>query len=856
MALVKTKVSTVVSKQAPQFVREDHENFIAFLEAYYEWLETEYKTRELENIRDIDETLDSFISNFRSEVLNQIPEYVLNDKRYLAKVIQDVYRSKGTAKSYEFLFRALFDETPELYFPKVDMLRVSDGKFSQKSIIRVSAISGDPLDLLAQTIVQYNDSGVVIASARVENIIASLVGSETIFSLTLNASSIIGTFLPNVQAETSGTPRIISLVRNGVTGFVPTNGGSYYQVGDPVSVISGSGSGATCEVAEINVNGSLTGIIVDEPGSGYSVGQEIVFNNANSGGPASNPLVSARAVISSVDGSGGITSVKLLSGGNFYVRLPRALPPTLDTVLPPLTNGGAKLLAVSDNIGKITKLNVPTFGLDYENPPNGVAPAYVILKNVATPQFSIGEIVRGAPQTISLEGEESELLLEDGSSVLLEGQQSPEGLLIEVDSDRNLYKLYPVTDRFGLGVDGILLPSGVLDKTEGTLITEEGRQFVTEDSAEFRNNMTVRGFGANGLATSGSSGRIVSINQADLKGQIGTVGKTLGSFINADGKISESSKRIQDSFFYQEFSYVIKIGQSIDKYRNVVRKLLHPVGLALFGEVQIQTLIDSRAELVLGDRVQKLKQIVHALINAKIKAIGNYRTSGESRPDIEKQQITILLEDFVASILKIRVSATEFLPTINFPNLTPQEVHLLDLRALTREHLETIILQARVLNKVQPRTNYYEKEINVHPDRTNESIKFGNRLNWLEKWKFTFAPYEAGSKNTIGVTTEKWLQQYPGINFGYWSTGSTQIKDFAEITLAEVINNPNERVNYAFESFIDVVALPRGAIKWDSTGSGHTFDNDLAYRMDADSIELDNTGYSMDDNKVRFDNLT
>jgi hypothetical protein len=161
MALVKTKVSTVVPRQTPQFVREDHQTFIAFLQAYYEWLESQYQVRELENIRDVDATLDDFIGQFKNEILNQLPDYVLNDKRYLAKVVQDVYRSKGTAKSYEFLFRAVFNETPQLYFPKVDMLRVSDGKYSQKSILRVSAISGDPLDLLAQTIVQYNEFGAV-----------------------------------------------------------------------------------------------------------------------------------------------------------------------------------------------------------------------------------------------------------------------------------------------------------------------------------------------------------------------------------------------------------------------------------------------------------------------------------------------------------------------------------------------------------------------------------------------------------------------------------------------------------------------------------------------------------------------
>lgn len=843
MALVKTKVSTIVSKQTPQFVREDHEQFIAFLEAYYEWLEGQYKLRELENIRDVDATLDDFISNFKNELLNQLPDYVLNDKRYLAKVIQDVYRSKGTAKSYEFLFRAVFNETPQLYFPKVDMLRVSDGKYSEKSVLRVSAVSGDPLDLLAQTIVQYNEFGVVISSARIENVIAEQNGAELIYSLTLNSDSVIGTFSTSINVETTGTPKIICKARSGVTGFNATNGGSYYQVGDPVSVIAGIGSGATAEVSEIYNNGSITGIIIDNPGKDYSVGQELVFNNTGTGGASTNPLVSARAIITHVDSIGGIKEIKLLSGGNFYTKLPLISPPTLPAVTPPATTGGATLLAVSNNIGRITKLNVPTFGLDYENPPNGIPPAYMVMTNIST-EFSNGEIVRGAPQSISTELEQ-ELLLETGEKILLEGQQKPEGVLVNSDVDRNLYKLYPVTDRFQLVLE-----------TSGVLLSEDNNPIVTEDSAKFLTNMTVEGWGTTGLAKTGSTGKIKSINQAELRGSVGTIGKTLGTFINADGKLSEASKRIQDSYFYQDFSYVIKVGQSIDKYRNIVRNLLHPIGLALFGEVQIQSVADGSADLIAGPRIQKLTHTLGMFIDAKIAAIGQYRTANEHRPDIEKQEITLKLEDFIASILTIRVSQTEFLPTVNFPNLTPQEVFLLDLRALTKENIETIIWANKVFTKATDRKSYYEKELEVNPDRTDATIKLGNRLNFLEKWKFTFAPYQGGAKGSIAIVTPEWDQQYPGINFGYWSIGSTQIKDFGSITVAEVINSPNRRVNYAFESFIDVVALPRGAITFDSTAGGHTFDNNLAYRMDADSIEMDTSVYSMDNNRIRFDNLT
>ena len=55
------------------------------------------------------------IANFKNELLNQIPDFVVSDKRYLAKVVQDVYRSKGTAKSYEFLFlKTIFEDFKSL----------------------------------------------------------------------------------------------------------------------------------------------------------------------------------------------------------------------------------------------------------------------------------------------------------------------------------------------------------------------------------------------------------------------------------------------------------------------------------------------------------------------------------------------------------------------------------------------------------------------------------------------------------------------------------------------------------------------------------------------------------------------
>ena len=50
---------------------------------------------------------------------------------------------------------------------------------------------------------------------------------------------------------------------------------------------------------------------------------------------------------------------------------------------------------------------------------------------------------------------------------------------------------------------------------------------------------------------------------------------TDGEFINEDGKISESTMRVQDSLYYQDFSYVIKVGQSINGWRDSFKKTMH-----------------------------------------------------------------------------------------------------------------------------------------------------------------------------------------------------------------------------------------------------------------------------------------
>ena len=47
--------------------------------------------------------------------------------------------------------------------------------------------------------------------------------------------------------------------------------------------------------------------------------------------------------------------------------------------------------------------------------------------------------------------------------------------------------------------------------------------------------------------------------------------------------------RVQDSFYYQDYSYVVRIGQSINQWRESIRNSVHPAGWNVFGEVSFAT---------------------------------------------------------------------------------------------------------------------------------------------------------------------------------------------------------------------------------------------------------------------------
>lgn len=903
MALVRAKASTVVKDQVPEFIRDENANFTKFLEAYYEWLETEFvEENALENIRNVDDTVDMFVEYFERELLHPLPKSVIADKRLLMKHIRSIYGSKGTVKSYEFLFRILFGQEPEIYFPKVDMLRVSDGKWDQRKLMRVTAITGDPNDLIGQTIEQvlrYPDGSETRAAGRIESMIQFAVGTKQVYQMVISDDSLEG--VPFVAQDTEATYRIegistitgqtvVANVISILSEIEVKSGGTYYSIGDEVEIISGTGIEARAEVAELGFGG-LDDVVITKTGEGYKVGDEISFDHTDTGGPSTAESARAIARVTEVDrdsilmedgsfllqenldqidneesDAGGLKKITLLNKGNFYNKLPIASLPTGEG------RANGKVLAVSKDIARITKVIIPDNGIDYLTPPLVKPPLYMVVKN-PTGDFAGGDIVELLPQSLMLEEQpqvnnsdflEHGLVFEDatvdengaaigGLPILVEKQQTATGVITDIDLGLHILTLRSASTR-----EGIILEDG-----SGALLDEDADQFVQETSGFFSNRNRIR-------TNQGSEATVISINEPALVSKVGAVADSIGGFIGSDGKVSESSKKIQDSFYYQDYSYVIKIGESINFYRDAVKKFLHPIGLALFGEVQIQSIIQAKAFATDGRvtgpggvplKASMLRHVVNTLLDARLKAVGRYRTNNEDNQALYKLQTIIAIEDFVASVLNIHVSASEFLPVLKFPNLTPLEISLLDMGIDVASEQYKVIWEKLVTQSPTFKESLKEIEKQSNMPFDGSVRRAGPNLIDFERWKFTHKPHQAGTKQSasaVAYTTNKYDNnpaQYPAPNFAYWDNyANTQIKDFGHLTIAEIINNPYRKVNYAIEAEIGIIKKPASALRFSTDDFRFTWDD--TFTFDADSVEWDGSAYTLDNTNLTFDLYT
>jgi hypothetical protein len=251
MASNKPKISSLVSAQFPEFVREDYQTFVSFVEAYYEYLETQVIT-DFQKLGDIDNTLDSFIRYFKSELALNFPTTLVDD-RFLLPKIKELYISKGTEASYKLLFRLLYNKEIEVLYPATQMLRVSDGKWIQRISVFAQVNVGLPENVLGKTIniVSTDRNNLKKIQVFIDSYEPTAVAGIYEFFLlsgftgTFNIGDLLNysTIFTGVIIATTSTLRIDQPGKN-------------FKVGQTYDIV-GSGSGSVIKIESVDSQGGI-----------------------------------------------------------------------------------------------------------------------------------------------------------------------------------------------------------------------------------------------------------------------------------------------------------------------------------------------------------------------------------------------------------------------------------------------------------------------------------------------------------------------------------------------------------------------------------------------------------------------
>jgi len=526
-----------------------------------------YRANPVQNIQqlleyaDVDKTISGFLTKFRNAFLTSIPDTLDSDvnKRNLIKNIKSLYRSKGTKRASEIFFKLLFNEQAEIRYPKDNILRVSDGKWDTKKILRCIEVgTSDATNLVGQTITQANDPTdptVNEATAIVEDVYKFIIGGQEVVELVLGETTIDGVFVSgqnitgedNTNSDVTVTVSITGIIDNPII----TNDGALYNVGDTISISAG-GTGGSLKIGNIGL-GSIEEIIVDDGGTGYEVGDVINFSSGNASakvsvvnggitledGTGDGQLILEEETMSGdpyfgnkimqESGVGDITDIRMIANGNGFNSLP--------TLTITSTSGtGAKLLAYGSEIGRVLDIKTIEAGYNYHTlpAPTIILPTYLLITDIVG-SFIAGETVTG--------------LGSDGSSTIT-------ATVVSLNSDTNVLKLSDT--------DGI-----------------------------YGTNITITSSG-------GATATVVRLQQSSATIGYSAVATTAGAFINEDGWISETTMKIQDSLLYQDYSYIIKVGRSINEWRDSYIKTLHSAGFYFQGEITIETRLNAQIRRVTG----------------------------------------------------------------------------------------------------------------------------------------------------------------------------------------------------------------------------------------------------------------
>lgn len=206
---------------------------------------------------------------------------------------------------------------------------------------------------------------------------------------------------------------------------------------------------------------------------------------------------------------------------------------------------------------------------------------------------------------------------------------------------------------------------------------------------------------------------IDTTNVASLLIEVGAVSRYPGYFESNKGFLSDIIK-IQDSLFYQNFSYVIKIDEQFKKYKDIVKTYLHPAGTKMFGEYLISNTLHTNTD------IRSLSNFVNRKITDSISNVLDVITVIANYHKVFAD--TFSLADLQAITISMVKGATETVSSVDnmskvtqFKRVVNDTVDIIDALGMsnTKEPIYDYTLSDDTFNKVTAYNRTFTDVINM-----------------------------------------------------------------------------------------------------------------------------------------------
>ena len=576
----KNKLEFLIQEQLPEFVQNEYAGFVTFLEGYYRFLDQSGEVNNfLLNARDysdVDNTLEVFIDQFRKQYAVDIPKNVLVNQRRLVKLIRDFYESKGAENSIELLFKILYDETVEFFYPSTQILKASDGVWIEDVVIRIIGETDglDPFTLSGKicNLVYYENTGVQIFPKTIET--------------TVTGVKKLAYTLPAIYELN------VSLPKN-----------------SPLKV-PGAGAVATVSITD----GSVTSVDIVQGGSGYYAAPTVTLNNTDGLG------VVLRANIV----NGEIDTVTVVQGGSGYIEDAEDIQVifSTDSIRTHIHLPADPFTIYGYVIRQLSTVQVVSCDGEGENGDCG---------------FRVGQIYQIDEQSTV------------GSYVIDPPMSSVSGGLIStIAANPDDYGTYDA-GAFTAGINEPFFDA----LGQYTLVGRDNRASVRISSIDETGCVTAVTIFNTGFDFEQEEFQATITSptgcEAVLAFTTGAVLVKTGRFKDSRGMLSNINK-LQDNYYYQNYSYVIKSGVTSGTWLPIINKTVHPAGMAVFGELNITQTIDMVDYIgVLEILVLNELFIDVVVLNDTTRSVHFYKvlTDTVNKSDVTHSHVYKVLSDFV-----------------------------------------------------------------------------------------------------------------------------------------------------------------------------------------------------------------